>query len=266
MRRLFLSLLCFGCGYLILYLWQVYAYAQLTAAHQQLRAAATRIEALTVLTERQRMARELHDTLVQGLAGVMMQLQAANARLTHHRNQEAQEAIQQAMAEARTALAEARSAIADLRTVPESASDLQEKIQTVVQHFTSATGLACTVILDDIAQVPASLYEPVQRVIAEGVNNIARHAQATQVTISGRHEACEYMLAIHDNGKGFDPAAALTEGGHFGLVGLRERARLVGGHLEIESAPQQGTTLCCFLPLEASAHSTLVLGRTQGQC
>jgi NarL family two-component system sensor histidine kinase YdfH len=261
---LFLSLLLFGGGYLLLYVWQVRAHAQLEDAHQQLRAAAARIEALTRLAERQRMARELHDTLAQGLAGTMMQLQAADARLTHQRYPEAQEAIHQAMAEVRTALAEARSAIADLRTMPESVSDLQEAVQSVVQRFTAATGLACTVALDGIKQIPASRYEPVQRVITEGLSNVARHAQATQVTIRGQCKDSSYILAITDDGTGFDPAEAFTQTGHFGLVGLRERARLASGYLEIESAPQQGTTLRCFLPLEASAHSPLVLERNRG--
>ncbi len=265
-QPVFLSLLLFGCGYLVLYAWQVRAHAQLETAHRHLRAAAARIEALTRITERQRMARELHDTLVQGLAGVMMQLQAANARLTHQRYQEAQEAIHQAMAEARTTLAEARSAIADLRTNPESASDLEEAVQTVVQRFTSATGLACMVALDGIEHIPASLYEPMQRVIAEGLSNVARHAQATQVTISGQCKDGSYILALCDDGRGFAPTATLTQGEHFGLVGLRERARLAGGHLEIESAPQQGTTLRLFLPLEGQhAHRTLVPERSQRQ-
>lgn len=259
----FLSLLLFGGGYLILYVWQGRAHAQLEDAHQQLRAAAARIEALTRLAERQRMARELHDTLVQGLAGIMMQLQAANARLTHQRYPQAQEAIQQAMAEVRVALTEARSAITDLRTMPASVSDLQEAIQAVAQRFTAATGLACTVTLDGIEQLPAALYEPVQRVITEGVSNVARHAQARQVTISGQCKDGRYILAIGDDGRGFDPAEAFTQVGHFGLVGLRERARLAGGHLEIESAPRQGTTLRLFLPLDASGHSPLALERSQ---
>ncbi len=263
-QPVFLSLLFFGGGYLILYVWQVRAHAQLEDAHRQLRAASARIEALTRLAERQRMARELHDTLVQGLAGIMMQLQAANARLTHQRYPEAQEAIHQAMAEVRAALTEARSAITDLRTRPASVSDFQVAIQAVVQRFTAATGLACTVTLDGIEQLPAALYEPVQRVITEGLSNVARHAQATQVTISGQCKDGRFILAIGDDGRGFDPSEAFTQAGHFGLVGLRERVRLVGGHLEIESALQQGTALRCFLPLEASAHSPLVLERSQG--
>jgi NarL family two-component system sensor histidine kinase YdfH len=184
-------------------------------------------------------------------------------QLTHQHYQEAQEAIHQAMAEVRAALTEARSAIADLRTMPESASDLEEAIQAMVQRFTAATGLACTIALDGIEQLPAALYEPVQRVIAEGLSNVARHAQAMQVTISGQCKDGCYILAIGDDGTGFDPAEAFTQAGHFGLVGLRERARLASGYLEIESAPQQGTTLRCFLPLEASTHSPLVLERSQ---
>jgi NarL family two-component system sensor histidine kinase YdfH len=124
-------------------------------------------------------------------------------------------------------------------------------------------GLPCTVALDGIEDIPAALYETVQRFNTEGLSNVARHAQATQVTIRGRHEAGGYLLAIHDNGAGFDPAAALTQTGHYGLVGLRERARFVGGHLEIESVLQQGTTLRCFLPLETHARDPLVLERSQ---
>jgi NarL family two-component system sensor histidine kinase YdfH len=109
----------------------------------------------------------------------------------------------------------------------------------------------------------SDLYEPVQRVITEAVSNVARHAQVRQVTISGQCKDGRYILAISDDGTGFDPAAAFSQAGHFGLVGLQERARLAGGHLEIESTPRQGTTLRLFLPLDASAHSPLALERSQ---
>ena len=249
------ALILFALGYLMLYVHQTRAHAQLETAHVQLRASAARIEELTLLTERQRMARELHDTLAQGVAGLIMQLEAANAQLAQHRLALVQEIMHQALASARATLAEARGAIDDLRTLT-SVGDFLEAVQDEIQRFRNATGLPCTTDLPALALVPTALYEPAVRAIREGLTNVARHAQAHQAWV--RVVPREQMLAIEvqDDGIGFDPAALTTRAGRYGLAGLRERARLAGGALEVTSAPGAGTALRLCVPRCTGARAT----------
>jgi len=244
----YVVLVLFAIGYLLLYVQQVRLHGRLSVAHAALRASATRIEELTVLAERQRMARELHDTLAQGLTGVLMQLQAASARLRGGRYERAQEAVQQAMAEARTALATARSAIDDLRVVELTAAELPQAAHTAVERFSAATGIVCAVDLAALAAVPVPLHHHVLRAIGEGVANVARHAQATHVWIEAAHCDGAITVAVRDDGIGFAPEVVAGQGGHYGLLGLRERARLAGGQLEIRSAPGAGTTIRLSIP------------------
>jgi NarL family two-component system sensor histidine kinase YdfH len=241
------ALVLFVLGYLLLYVQQASAHRELAAAHRQLAAAAARIEELTLVTERQRMARELHDTLAQGLAGVILQLEAVEEVLTLQQPEHAQQVVGQAKARAKTTLAEARQAITALRTSTPEAS-LCEAVQAEITRFTTATGIACHADPAALMLIPASLAEQVLRMIAEGLSNVARHAQAHQVwiTVSCREETL--VIEVRDDGLGFDPAQATEQPGHFGLLGLRERARLASGRFEITSAAGAGTILHLSLP------------------
>lgn len=84
--------------------------------------------------------------------------------------------------------------------------------------------------------------------MSEALTNIARHAQARHVWIAVREEDAGITLEVRDDGIGFDPAGMDKQGGHYGLIGLRERARLLGGSLELTSTPGTGTSLCVLLP------------------
>jgi NarL family two-component system sensor histidine kinase YdfH len=199
------------------------------------------------MTERQRLARDLHDTLAQGVAGFIMQVEAANAQLTQDHVALAHDILQQALDGARATLAEARGAIDDLRTLT-SAHDLAALMEQEIQRFRHATGLPCTVDLTALALVPAALDEPAMRAVREGLTNVARHAQAAQVWV--RVVCRDQMLAVEvqDDGIGFDPPTLTTRAGHYGLTGLQEQARLAGGALEVTSAPGRGTTICLCIP------------------
>jgi NarL family two-component system sensor histidine kinase YdfH len=247
---LVLPLIPFGVGYV-----QTRAHErdqrllhELEVAHTQLKAYAAQVEDLTLITERQRMARELHDTLAQGLAGVILQLEVANAHLLHQRTARAQQIVVQAMGRARDALADARRAIDDLHAQDASPDDFPEAIQEEIIRFSTATGIACTTDLTGLAQTPASLSEHILRTITEGLANVARHAQACQVWV--QVTICEggLQVEIRDDGIGFEPSVVSKRAGHYGLLGLRERARLAGGSFEITSAPGEGTTLRLHLP------------------
>lgn len=220
---------------------------ELEQAHCQLADDAVRIEDLTRTAERQRMARELHDTLAQGLTGLILQLEAVKAHLIAKREARALEIVTQAMGRARTTLAAARSAIDDLRTSTMSPTELQHALEEETLRFTAATGIPCTTRFSSLPPVPSELSEPIKRSVAEGLLNIARHAQASQVWVCVTECDQELAIEVRDNGIGFDPAA-LPQQGHYGLLGLRERARLLGGRFALFTVPGEGTTLRIFLP------------------
>ncbi len=220
---------------------------ELEQAHRQLADDAIRIEELTRVAERRRMARELHDTLAQGLAGLILQLEAVKAHLVVGREERALEIVIQAMGLARTTLAAARSAIDDLRTETMPPVDLQHALAEEIGRFTAATGIPCTTQLPCLVLAPETSGESIVRMISEGLLNVARHAQASQVWICVTQQGQGLTIEVRDNGLGFDPAA-LPQSGHYGLLGLRERARLLGGQFALLTAPGKGTTLRFLLP------------------
>jgi two-component system, NarL family, sensor histidine kinase YdfH len=220
---------------------------ELAAANRRLTEYADQIEDLTLANERQRMARELHDTLAQGLAGLVLQLEAADSHLSGGRPERAQTIVQQAMTRARATLAESRRAIDGLRgRLPD---DLTQSIPDEVEHFISSTGVPCALEVS----LPDSLSETARdfvfRTVAEGLTNIARHAQARHARVSIRSSGDVLEIEISDDGIGFDPARDMEGMGHYGLTGLRERARQAGGTLEIRSDGGKGTTLMMRIPL-----------------
>jgi NarL family two-component system sensor histidine kinase YdfH len=222
---------------------------ELNIAHAQLSSYALRVEELTALTERQRIARDLHDTLVQGLAGLVMQLDVVNIQLQEQRVERAQAFLPDLVEVARSALMDARCALGDLRSGNVRPDDLVEVIQEEVARFTVETEIACQVSLEPLLAAPARYCEHIVRVVDEALMNIKRHAQAKHVWIEARHEQESLLIEIRDDGRGFDPALASTKVGHYGLLGIRERAKLIGGSLELQSQSGQGTLLRLCLPL-----------------
>jgi len=245
----------FVVAYVSLYTRQVEAreraqalLSELETAHRELAEYAARVEDLTLAAERQRMARELHDTLAQGLAGLILQLEAANSHLANGRAERAKEILVQAMARARNTLADARRAIGDLRQGAAVPEDLSEAVREEADHFATATGIACTLDLDSLPPLPDDMREHTLRVVSEGLTNVARHAQASQVWIRLASGDDCLEVEVRDDGVGFDPAAAAAQSGHYGLLGMRERARLAGGTLVVESTPGKGTVLRLCVP------------------
>ncbi len=219
---------------------------ELKTAHQQLADYADKIEDLTLTAERQRMARELHDTLAQGLAGLILQLEAADAHISSNRPERAQSIIRQAMGRARDTLADARRVIDDLRSEP---GDLEEALREEVSRFSSAAGIPCTLEINLPDGLPEQLCEQVLRVVNEGLTNIARHAQAKQAWLHLNKQEQSLEIEIGDDGVGFDPEKCLDQSGHYGLKGMEERARLAGGSLQVKSFPGSGTQLLLHLPV-----------------
>lgn len=242
--------------YVTLYLRQFEARAQaqdllksLEDANRQLSEYAAQVEDLTLLAERQRMARELHDTLSQGLAGLILQLEAADAHLANARPERARLIVQQTMERARQVLADARKAISDLRQGAVEPEAFSLALRQEVERFTRDTGIICDCQFEPSLDIPAKLHDPVLRTVSEGLTNIARHARAKKAFVSVAIQDQMLQVEVMDDGIGFDPRSAFSQAGHYGLVGLRERAQLAGGRLEVDSRVGGGTTLILRLPL-----------------
>ena len=240
--------------YVTLYIRQLEAREQaqsllteLEAANRQLSEYATQVEDLTIAAERQRMARELHDTLSQGLAGLILQLEAADAHLSKERPERAQEIIAQAMEQARATLANARRAIGDLRSSTESVAGLEQALEIEVKRFQQATGLPCELNVQLNGELPTPIVETGLRIVSEALTNVAGHAQALHAWVKVEETDTEVCLEVRDDGQGFDPEA--VEARHYGLLGMRERARLAGGGLNVSSEKGRGTEIKVWLPL-----------------
>jgi NarL family two-component system sensor histidine kinase YdfH len=221
--------------------------ADLETAHRQLVEYAVRVESLTLSHERERMARELHDTLAQGLAGLILQLEAADEHLAGRQYDRVQKIITQAMSRARATLADARSAIDDLRH-NDTELDVGSIVRGEVERFTSATGISCELDLEITSKIPEPLAEQIMKIVLEGLTNVARHARAEKVSLKLNAHDRLLEMEIKDDGCGFD-SNGQGKSGHYGLVGMRERARLAGGTLDIQSMIGEGTTLRLRLPL-----------------
>jgi NarL family two-component system sensor histidine kinase YdfH len=225
--------------------------AELETANQQLTEYAARVEDLTIVNERQRMARELHDTLSQGLAGLILQLEAADAHLSSNRNEKAQSIVGNAMVQARSTLADARRAIDDLRQA--SLDNLDSALRLEISRFTNATGIPILYHADQISSpqgaplLPDPIKETLVRAVAEALTNVANYAQAHNVAVEVRMKDKSLLVTIQDDGRGFDASAIPS--GHYGILGIKERVRLVNGSFEIQSENGKGTTLRIDIPL-----------------
>lgn len=219
--------------------------AELEAANQQLTEYAARVEDLTITTERQRMARELHDTLSQGLAGLILQLEATDAHLNNNHTAKAQSIIGNAMEQARATLADARRAIDDLRQ--SSLDDLDSALRLEISRFTNATGIPILFHTDQIPPLPAPVTETLVRAVAEALTNVANHAQAHNAAVDVRMKDKSISVTIQDDGRGFDASAIPS--GHYGILGIKERVRLVNGSFEIQSNNGKGTTIRIDIPI-----------------
>ncbi len=197
--------------------------------------------------ERFRLARELHDTLGQNLVAILMRLETLDALLDGNTDRKIlSKTVRDAIALARDNLEDARRAVLDLRAAPLENRTLIEALETLGQNI----GGAARVRVKSIGEHPlsvrieASLY----RMAQEALNNIAQHADAQKVLIELTSTPQYVQLAVEDDGRGFDPANVRED--RHGLIGLNERAHLLGGLFAIESAPDHGTRLEIHIPLE----------------
>lgn len=218
-------------------------------AAENARLAAENAQAAT-LAERNRIARELHDTIAQGLTAVAMQLEAAERAFGRDPGR-ARQRVARANELARETLAEVRRSVWTLAAPVVEGPALGAALVSLAERFGERTGVVARythagppLALD--GERAAQLF----RIAQEALQNVERHAAARTVELATRHEPDGAVtLRVRDDGRGFDPAAppAPSSGGGFGLHSLRERARLAGGSAQIDSALGQGTTITVTL-------------------
>jgi two-component system NarL family sensor kinase len=200
--------------------------------------------------ERNRLAREIHDTLAQGLAGISLQLETAEALMEAQADpQRIQRAISQALSLARANLEEARRSVLDLRPIPLESHDLPGALKELARLIPATGHLDIDIgVNGEYRQLPARLEAGLFRMAQEALTNILRHAQAKTAHMELFYTSDQIRLIVKDDGKGFDPQNIPP--GHFGLVGLNERARMLGGSLRLESSPGGGTRLEVTIPIQ----------------
>jgi signal transduction histidine kinase len=198
-----------------------------------------------ILAERNRMAREIHDTLAQGFTGIVVQLEAAEDVLGAA-DPAAREHLGRARALARQSLAEARRSVYALRAPALEREPLPLALRASIAALTAPAPLRVDWEIDDEwPALPAELEQDLLRIGQEAATNALKHAQARRLRVALRATAEAVELEVSDDGRGFDPAAGT---GGFGLLGMRERAARHGGALKLVSQAGAGTSVRCRIP------------------
>jgi signal transduction histidine kinase len=213
-----------------------------------------------VADERQRMAREIHDTITQGLAGIITQLQAADQAELAGPDSERRRHLAAAAELARESLTEARRAVRELRPGPLQPGRLADALRDVAARWSRLHQVEASVTVDgETVPLTAATEVVLLRVAQEALANVAKHARAGRVGLTLSYFGDEVTLDVRDNGVGFEdgPVSRASESpalhGGFGLTGMRERLAAVSGRLTIETEPGGGTAVSATVPLTAAA-------------
>jgi signal transduction histidine kinase len=208
-------------------------------SREQLRQYALRVERLAMEQERNRIAREIHDSLGHSLTALNLQLEGA-LKLWQVNPERAQTFLREAKQMGSIALQEIRQSVAAMRADPLQGQRLAEAIAALIQDFQRHTGIQPTCQIDLPIPLTAEVNVAVYRITQEALTNISKHANAKQVTIEMAIRNSQLHLMIADDGQGFERSQNQTG---FGLQGMKERVLSLGGELTIESAIGQG---CCI--------------------
>ena len=201
--------------------------------------------------ERNRLAREIHDTLAQGLTAITLQLETTDALLETETDPErARQTVQQALALARANLEEARRSVLDLRAAPLEGHTLAEALAALAAQpeWTERNLQVRFKAFGESRWLPVRVEASLYRIAQEALANVALHADASHVTLDLEAQPDQVQLVIQDDGRGFDPGRIPK--GHYGLIGLNERVRLLNGKLQLQSNPGAGTRIQVVVPLE----------------
>jgi signal transduction histidine kinase len=205
-----------------------------------------------VLNERTRVARELHDTVEQGLAGIALQLEAV-AGSFHTAPEVARQSLDVARQMLRYSLEETRRSVMDLRSQALESRDLAGALESLARQMTINTRALAEVRVTGAPQrLDAAEEHHLLRIGLEALTNALKHGGATRIDIELRFAPDGTNLIVSDNGQGLESADRTTAGAHFGLQGVRERVDKLGGLLDIDSKPGEGTRLAVMVPARAA--------------
>jgi signal transduction histidine kinase len=218
----------------------------LKAANQKLAHYASTLENLATSRERNRVSRELHDTVVHTLSGLAVQLETTRAYLNVD-NATASRLVDQSLEATRKGLTETRRALKSLRASPLDDLGLCQALAQLAASAAERANLETDISLPEgTCSLPPDVEQTIYRTAQEAVENIVHHANAKRLGLRFSLNHADALLVVEDDGLGFDTRKGVTAG-HFGLAGMKERAQLAGGELAITSQPDQGTTVRLFL-------------------
>jgi len=194
--------------------------------------------------ERTRLAREIHDTLAQDLAAIVLQLESALRSLPA--DSPAAQRVMTALGVARGSMTQARASVLSLRSDPLAGRALATALAALARRLTSETGMRVTLHQRGATALPSEAEGELFRIASEALANARLHAAASRIEIELSEEGDAVALRIRDDGAGFDPASRGDE--RYGLRGMEERARLAGGRLRVESDRTRGTLIEAIVP------------------
>jgi signal transduction histidine kinase len=213
-----------------------------------LRLRVLRREFNAVLAERNRMAREIHDTLTQDFVGTSLQLDIIGQQLKSGQTEQAMAQVKQTRRLVTDGLEEARRSIWELRA-DNSQDSLPTRMSRLVQRDTFAAIAPRMDVGGAYRALGPRMEREILRITQEALSNVLRHAEATKTVVELRYHRDALRLSIRDNGRGFVVDSAVAKQGHFGLLGMKERASSIDGSLEIASAPGEGSVVTLNVPL-----------------
>jgi signal transduction histidine kinase/streptogramin lyase len=218
--------------------WQLY--------RLRVRRMATQFRA--VLDERNRIAREIHDNLAQDILGISVQLELV-ARLMPAAAEAAKGHLDRARILVRNSMTEARRYVWDLRSQELQKKDLPAALRDTARRLTAESGVEAVVeVAGPLRPLPLEVETNLLRIGQEAINNAVKHANANRIDVALNFDTRSVRLSVRDDGRGFDAERQVADG-HFGLIGMRERAEQIGGVLTIHSANERGTQIAVDVPL-----------------
>jgi signal transduction histidine kinase len=217
---------------------------RLEQANAQLRRYALRVEDVATLQERNRIAREIHDSLGHSLTAFNLHIEAA-LRLFQSDPDEAQALLIEAKQLAQNSLQNVRQSVSDLRSSPLKGQSLQTALTELVSDFCRSTGITPDVEIELQQAISNDRQMTLYRILQEALTNISKYAQANTVKISLSSNADQVQLQISDDGRGFDPNQ-ITSG--FGLQGMQERTQALDGNWQLKTQPHQGCQITVKIP------------------
>jgi signal transduction histidine kinase len=206
-------------------------------------------EQLAVLQERQRLARELHDSVTQALYSVTLYADAARMAFSAKKWRALETNLQEVRNMAREAMYDMRLLVFELRPFMLETEGLVSVLRARLAAVEDRAGLKTEILVDGERRLPIAIEEELYRIAQEGLNNVVKHAVAKHVRIHIEYDENSVSLEMIDDGLGFDMKTADQSGG-FGLQGIKERVQRLGGSQEIESTPMEGTRLKVKVPIQ----------------